>query len=112
MLSGIGAVLDFASGYTLAPMNGEGMAGSYLAEVSMYALGAVVLLVGILLILPTASRMNWSGVAMEVLGVAMVLVSYLIPGMNSALSDAMLVVGALMVVNGIAMQRSNKTGMK
>ena len=112
-LSVAGGVLDFASGYTIAPMNEGGMAYSYLGEVSMYALGSVVLAVGVLSILHAADgAMKWSGVAMEVLGVVMALASSLVPGMDALISDSMLIVGGLMIVNGIIMQRSNKTGMK
>ena len=50
--------------------------------------------------------MKWSGIGMEVLGVVMAVVSGFFPGMNEGISDAMLVVGALMIINGALMQRS------
>jgi hypothetical protein len=109
-LSLVGALLDFASGYALAPMGG-GMASAYIAEASLYFLGAVVLVVGALSVTSVmANRMKWSGIGMEVLGVVMAVVSGLVPGMNGGLSDAMLVVGALMIINGALMQRNR--GMK
>lgn len=108
-LSVIGAVLDFASAYQVAPMSAMAMAGPYSAEVVLFALGVVVLAAGILPFLPSASwSMRRSGLSMEILGVAMAVVSGLVPGMDVALSYAMLVVGALMIVNGIAMQRGRR----
>jgi uncharacterized membrane protein (UPF0136 family) len=107
-----GAALDFASGYTMSPMN-EGMAPSYLGEEAMYALGVLVLVVGLFSFLRAASdTMKWSGAAMGVLGFVMILASGLVPGMNAAISDSMLIVGGLMIVNGIIMQRSGKAWMK
>ena len=105
-LSVVGALLDFASGYTFAPMEG-GMAMATTSEIFMYLLGAVLIILGILSVTPLmAGRMRWSGIGMEVLGVIMALVSGLFPGMNEGISDAMLVVGALMIINGILMQRN------
>jgi hypothetical protein len=109
-LSVIGALLDVASGYLLAPMSG-GMPSTYVAEASMYLLGAAVLVWGLLSVTTVmAARMKWSGAGMEILGVVMAVVSGIIPGMNGGLSNAMLLVGALMIINGALMQR--RRGMK
>ena len=82
-----------------------GLSGS---SVVLYLLGIIVLLGGGLLLRPgSAERMRRLGALMEVLGVVMALASYLIPGMNLALSYAMLLVGAAMILNGALMQRRN-----
>jgi hypothetical protein len=112
-ISLVGALLDFASGNSFNPMMGGGMGASYDSAVALYVLGAVVLIAGVLPFLPNvANRMSWFGLLMEIFGVTMVLASGWIPGMNIVLSDAMLVVGALMILNGALMQRGNKTQMK
>ncbi len=108
-ISLIGAALDFASGYySMVPMiPAPGTMFSLSAtSVALYLLGVVVLLGGALLVLPSmAGRMRRLGLLMEGLGVVMALVSYLVPGMNLALSYAMLLVGAAMILNGAFMQR-------
>ena len=76
----------------------------------MYLLGVIVLVGGVMLVLPSmAGRMRRLGLLMEVLGVVMALTSYLVPGMNLAVSYAMLLVGAAMIVNGAYMQRREPT---
>ncbi len=83
------------------------MGGTTLAyAILLYALGVAVVVTGVLLVVPRMSRkMRWLALLMEGFGVAMVLVSAYIPGMDLALSDGMLIVGALMILNGAVMQR-------
>ena len=104
-LSIVGAMLDLASGYMAAPME-AGMASAYLAETCLYVLGVVSLCLGVVSIVPSLMRkMRWTGVGMELLGVAMAVVSGAVPGMNVDFSYGMLVIGALMIINGALMQR-------
>ncbi len=106
----LGAVVDFGSGYSysMAPMGPPaGMTGSTgPISIALFLLGIVVLSSGALIVLPRmAGSMRGLGLLMEALGVVMALVSYLVPGMNLALSYAMLLVGAAMILNGALMQR-------
>ena len=50
-LSVVGALLDFASGYTFSPME-SGMTMATSSEVFMYLLGAVLIILGILSVTP------------------------------------------------------------
>lgn len=110
-LSVIGAMLDFVSAYQATPMSGGSMVGSYYATVLLSTLGVMLLVAGVLPLVASASwSMRRSGLTMELLGVVMVLVSGLVPGMDALVSDGMLVVGGLMIINGILMQRSRKDG--
>ena len=110
-LSVIGAVLDFTSAYQAAPMAGGLMVDSYYAEATLFILGVVVLAAGVMpLLAPTSWSMRRSGLTMEVLGVAMVLVSSFVPDMDALVSYAMLIVGGLMIINGMMMQRRPKEG--
>lgn len=112
-LSIVGAALDFASGYTTGLMPSGGMEVPSIFTILLYLLGGVVVVVGILLVAPSmARRMKWFGLLMEVLGVVMALASAWIPGMNAGLSDAMLIVGALMILNGALMQTRRKMEMR
>ena len=87
------------------------MVGSYYATVLLSTLGVALLVAGVLPLVTSASwSMRRSGLTMELLGVVMVLVSGLVPGMDALVSDGMLVVGGLMIVNVILMQRSRKDG--
>ena len=105
-ISVVGALLDFASGYLLTPMEGA-MAFAYLAEVAMYVLGGIVLVLGVLSVTRVmANRMKWCGLGMEIIGVVMAVVSGLVPGMNEGLSDAMLVIAIAMIIDGALMQRN------
>lgn len=109
-ISLLGAVVDFGSGYSysMAPMNPPaGMTGGAgTISIALFLLGIVVLLSGAALVIPRmAGSMRGLGLLMEAFGVIMALVSYLVPGMNPALSYAMLLVGAAMILNGALMQR-------
>lgn len=111
-LSLIGALIDFESGNMFNPMMGGGMGASYSSAIALYALGAAVLISGVLPFAPRiVNRTSRFGLLMEIFGVTMALASG-IPGMNIVLLYAMLVVGALMILNGAVMQRGNKTEMK
>lgn len=102
-----GAALDFVSGYSIRSTGENGMTSDVTGwTIPLYLLGIAVLASGVLIVLPmTGGAMRKLGGAMEVLGIVMVLVSYLAPGMNLGLAYAMLVVGAAMIVNGAIMQR-------
>lgn len=115
LVSLAGAALDFASGYTLAPMAADTMTGGMNGVAYMfllYALGVAVLITGLLLVVPGISgNMRRLGLLMELFGVVMALTSTFGPGMSAALSDGMLIVGALMILNGAAMQMRKKGEM-
>ena len=107
-LSIVGAILDFASGYMAAPME-VSMASAYVEETSLLVLGAIVLVLGMVSVTPSLiKRMKWTGLGMEILGVVMAVVSGVVPGMNTDISYGMLVVGALMIINGALMQRGRR----
>ena len=112
-ISLVGAALDFASGYystSSTTMPPGAMSSPSSTSVALYLLGVIVLVGGVMLVLPSmAGRMRRLGLLMEVLGVVMALTSYLVPGMNLAVSYAMLLVGAAMIVNGAYMQRREPT---
>jgi len=112
-ISLVGAALDFASGYystSSTTMPSGVMSSPSSTSVALYLLGVIVLVGGVMLVLPSmAGRMRRLGLLMEVLGVVMALTSYLVPGMNLAVSYAMLLVGAAMIVNGAYMQRREPT---
>ena len=112
LLSFVGAALDVASGYTLTSMTADPMTGggpSTASMVFLYGLGTALAVAGLAMVLPGASgRMRLLGLVMEVFGVVMALTSTFVPGMNGALSDGMLIVGALMILNGALMQRTMK----
>ena len=115
LVSLAGVALDFASGYTLASMGADAMMGgmngiAYI--VLLYALGIAVVVTGLLLVVPGISgNMGRLGLLMELFGVVMALASTFGPGMSAALSDGMLIVGALMILNGAAMQMRKKGEM-
>ena len=89
-----------------ALMNGNGWE-TYLLVV----LGVVVLASGVLPLLRPFAGMG-SGALMEFLGVVMILSSYLLPMMVLAASFGMEIVGALMILNGVMMQRPGRVRMK
>ncbi len=109
----LGAAIDLASGYSLASTAGVGMSGpSILPAVAVLGLGAAVLIMGFLIVIPSMSgAMRRLGILMEVFGVIMALASARLPGMIEGLSIGMLIVGALMFLNGVLMQgRSDAPG--
>jgi hypothetical protein len=115
-LSGIGAALDFLSGFGLVT-GSQGMSmgnGPQLLDgAGLFVLGIVVIVTGVFLALPIANgRMSLLGLLMEAYGILMGLASSYIPSMGGVVADAMLVVGILMFLNGILMQsRRTKRGM-
>lgn len=112
MLGVVGAALDFISGIELM----GGFAGmsminevQFLSGTGLVALGAVVLAVGLVIVLPQfAHRMGLLGALMEVCGILMGLASSYAPSMNSLVADVMLVVAILMFLNGALMQSRRK----
>ena len=102
-----GALVDFYSAYTLAPM-GEIMMGYAAGVFVLVVMGAVVLAVGMIPFFSAMSGTARQGAAMEILGVAMIVLSYLLPGMVMVAALGMEIVGALMILNGIVMQRPSK----
>lgn len=111
-ISLVGAMLDFYSGYsywTGSMGSAEPMTGAtpgYALTVALLSLGFAVLVGGVMMALPgMVGKMRRLGLLMEALGVVMALTSYLVPGMDLAVSYAMLFVGAAMIVNGAMMQR-------
>jgi hypothetical protein len=115
LLSFAGAALDVASGYTLTSMATDAMTGggpSTASMVFLYGLGTALAVAGLAMFMPGASgKMRLFGLVMEIFGVVMALTSTFVPGMNAALSDGMLIVGALMILNGALMQRNKKGAM-
>lgn len=103
----MGATIDFYSGYSYLQGSGMSMAvGSLALGAALVALGVFVLLAGLLgLFGSMGNRMRAIGLVMEVAGVAMAVTSAWAPSMEEFNADAMLVVGALMFVNGLLMQR-------
>jgi uncharacterized membrane protein HdeD (DUF308 family) len=111
VVSVAGAYLDFSSGYGMSTPSMEAMQIST-ESLLLYLLGAVVLGTGISMVLPLArARMRLFGGIMEALGIVMALASTFLPNMEMGTSDLMLVVGALMILNGALMGYSRKTGM-
>ncbi len=113
-ISLLGATLDYFSAYSVRSAGSvEMMSGEpTVSAIALYALGTGVLISGILMVLPSmTAAMRRLGLLMEVFGVLMALASAWLPGMNVGLSDAMLIVGALMILNGALMQRRRGTGM-
>lgn len=112
-ISVAGAALDYVSGYSLGSVRGVGtMSGEpTVSAVALYALGTGVLIAGILTVLPSMTAATRRlGILMEVFGVLMALASAWVPGMYASLSDAMLIIGALMILNGALMQRHREMG--
>jgi hypothetical protein len=98
----VAAALDFASAASLAGGGGDALAFS----VCLGVLGVAALSAGVAAALPRMRNSSGRiGLAMEVLGVAMVAMGAWGP-MTGALTDfAMLAVGGLMVLSGAAVQR-------
>lgn len=107
IISIAGAYLDFASG---ASMTGNSaMMTPSITSAGLYVLGALVLATGIAMVIPQLMpRMRTMAALMETYGVAMVLVSSWVPGMDMTISFLMLAVGGLMILNGALMAMSKK----
>lgn len=124
-LSFAGALLDFSSGYliltqSMSTTNEMGVTMvHYNSAAIAWGIGIVVLGVALIAtaLLSTSiavGRMRFSGLLMVVYGVIMILVgasmySNIAPMMEGvvALSTGMFLVGALMMVNGFLMRRTN-----
>jgi hypothetical protein len=108
-LAALSGLVDIYSGAVLPT---SGMEPSTYS-VAFYILGAVVIVTGLAMLAPSM-QMKMSGFAalMETYGIVMVLASSYIPVMQAAASDAMFVLGALMIVDGGFMQYRKNRAMK
>jgi hypothetical protein len=108
VLSVAGAYLDFASGQGMTTL-AMGEPTLPAESLLLYALGAAVLATGLVMVLPVSrGRMKAMGGVMEALGIVMALASTFLPNMGMGTSDLMLVVGALMILNGALMGHTKK----
>jgi hypothetical protein len=108
-VSAIGAALDFLSAYQMTyNTDGMMMASSnqfLVGAAGLSLLGLVVAVTGLAIALPRmGSRMGLLGLLMEIYGILMGLAGAYVPRMDVTVADGMLVVGAVMFLNGLLMQ--------
>lgn len=114
-LSVFGVVLGFVGGATdiysaaVYPSNGMGPSG---VSVAFYVLGALVIVTSVAMLAPKMhSRMSGFAALMEIYGIVMVLASGYIPVMQAEASDAMFLIGALMILDGALIQYRKRPSM-
>ena len=104
----LGAAIDLGSGLSLLQAEPSGAMGfgADASALGLFTLGLAALTCGVLMVLPRmAASARTTGVVMELLGVAMAVISYWVPMTNPLLSYAMLGVGGAMILDGAMAQR-------